>query len=58
MLNVINDQLPTPGNKDDESEYKPVPFQPINPYDPNASLCNVKLTDNGSFKMVMMTEEN
>ena len=58
MLNVINDQLPTPGNKDDEREYKPVPFQPIDPYDPNASLCNVKLTQNGSGKMVMMTEEN
>ena len=57
MLDVINDQLPTPGDKDNEFEYKPVAFQPINPYDPNASLCNVELIENGSGKLVMLTEE-
>ena len=58
MLDVINDQLPTPGDKDNERNYQPVAFQPTNPYDPNASLCNVKLCDNGTGGMVLLTKEN
>jgi hypothetical protein len=39
-------------NKDDESNYKPVPFVPTDPYDTDAHVCNVLLTND-----VMMTEE-
>jgi hypothetical protein len=58
MLDMINDQLPSPGDKDNEQFHQPVAFQPTNPYDPNASLCNVELSDNGTGGMVMMTKEN
>jgi hypothetical protein len=58
MVDVINDQLPSPGDSDNERKYEPVPFQPTNPYDPNASLCNVQLTDNGTGGMVLLTKEN
>ena len=58
MLDMINDQLPSPGDKDNEQNYQPVAFQPTNPYDANASLCNVELKENGNGGMVMMTKEN
>lgn len=58
MLDMINDQLPSPGDKDNEQNYQPVAFQPTNPYDTNASLCNVELKENGNGGMVMMTKEN
>jgi len=58
MLDMINDQLPSPGDKDNEQYHQPVAFQPTNPYDTNASLCNVELRDNGTGGMVMMTKEN
>jgi hypothetical protein len=58
MLDMINDTLPTVGNRDNEETYKPVAFQPTNPYAPDASLCNVSLTNNGDGAMVLMTEEN
>jgi len=58
MLDVINDQLPTPGNIDDEKAYVPVPFQPTNPFDSDAYLCNVTLHDNGMTNHVMLTEEH
>lgn len=54
---ILNDTLPTPDDIDNEDLYKPVPFQPTNPYDPNACYCNIMLKENGS-KMYMMTEEN
>jgi len=58
MLDMINDTLPTFGNRDNEETYKPVAFQPTNPYVPDASLCNVVLTNNGEGGLVMMTKEN
>lgn len=58
MLDMINDQLPSPGDKDNEQNYQPVAFQPTNPYDVNASLCNVELKENGNGGMAMMTKEN
>lgn len=57
MLHVINDELPTRDQKDDSTHYKPVPFQPTNPSDPNACYCNVALKDSGSG-LSMMTQEN
>ena len=58
MMNLINDDLPNPGNLDAEDAYKPVAFQPTNPYDTSASICNVMLADNGNQDLVMMTEEH
>ena len=41
---------------DNENTYKPVPFQPTNPRDPNAYLCNILLNENNS-NLIMKTEE-
>jgi len=57
MLDMINDNLPSPSNLDNEDSYKPVAFQPTNPYDPTASICNVMLRENGKNSLVMLTEE-
>ena len=57
MLDMINDQLPTPGNLDDERTNKPVAFQPTDPYDPLASHCNIELKNNGTGGLVLLTEE-
>ena len=57
-LDVINDHLPSYQETDSKDNYKPVPFQPTNPYVPDAYYCNVALTNNGDGSMVMMTEEN
>ena len=59
MLDMINDQLPSVGEIDNAETYKPVPFQPTNPYDPNPALCNVELHNNGSASnMVLLSEEH
>lgn len=39
-----------------KKDYQPVPFQPTNPYDPNACFCNIWLKEDGN-KLYMMTEE-
>ena len=57
MLDVINDEISIGSEKDDYQKYKPVPFQPSNPYDPEAYYCNVALKDSGNG-LVMLTEEN
>jgi hypothetical protein len=54
---VINDDLPKQSDVDNEDSYKPVPFQPTNPYDPNACFTNILLKEEGS-KLFMTTEED
>tara|TARA_B110000285_G_scaffold222356_1_gene276430 strand:- start:3149 stop:6652 length:3504 start_codon:yes stop_codon:yes gene_type:complete len=54
---ILNDKLPSPEDLDNEETYKPVPFQPTNPYDENAHLCNIILKGDET-NMYMMTEEN
>ena len=55
---ILNDVLPSPSDAvDDEDLYKPVPFQPTDPYDVNACYCNIRLKEDGS-RLFMMTEEN
>jgi hypothetical protein len=54
---IIDDKLPSPDDIDNEDSYKPVPFQPTNPYDSNACYCNIFLKQDGS-NLYMMTEEN
>jgi hypothetical protein len=58
MLDVIQDNLPSPSDLDNDAAYKPVAFQPTNPYDPQASICNVYLHNNGINDLVMMSEEH
>lgn len=54
---IIDDKIPSPEDIDNEDSYKPVPFQPTNPYDSNACYCNILLKQDGS-NLYMMTEEN
>lgn len=53
---IINDNIPTNSTSSDEHTYKPVPFQPTDPYDKNASICNIQLKKDG-LKQYMLTEE-
>lgn len=54
---IIDDNIQIPRDKDDDTQYKPVPFQPTKPYDPRACFCNVLLQDSGDGSMIMKTEE-
>jgi hypothetical protein len=55
---MIMDNIPT--KKTSEEDYKdtyvPMPFQPSNPYDPEACFCNIVLKPSGS-EMIMTVEE-
>lgn len=53
---ILNDKLPNPDDVDNADTYQPVPFQPTNPYDPNAHLCNIALKGIGT-NQYMQTEE-
>ena len=55
---IIQNKLPSPEDLDNESAYKPVPFQPTNPYDPNACYANIKLHESENGNMIMVTEES
>ena len=56
--NIINDDLPSTENMDDENTYKPVQFFPTNPYDPDAGITNIELRQDDSNNKQMLTEEN
>jgi len=53
---ILNDNLPNFDDIDNEEKYKPMPFQPTDPYDPNACFTNIYLREEGS-KLFMNTEE-
>ena len=53
---VIDNNIPN-RDYDNEEKYKPVSFNPTNPYDPTASFCNVLLQKNGNGELYMKTEE-
>ena len=53
---MLNDKLPTAPKLRSNDDYKPVPFQPTNPYDINACFCNIALVENNS-KKGMFSEE-
>ena len=40
---IIDDNIPSHDEFDNNKDYKPVPFYPTDPYDPNAYICNIKL---------------
>jgi len=54
---VIDGKTPSPEDVDNEDGYQPVPFVPTDPYDRNASYCNVMLNDTGNGELVLLTEE-
>lgn len=54
---VLQNRLPSGRGSEDEEKYKPVVFQPTDPYDPNACFCHVTLRDTGGKQGVMTTEE-
>ena len=54
---ILNDKLPSPDDLDNNDTYKPVPFQPTNPSDETAHLCNIVLKGDET-NLYMMTEEN
>jgi hypothetical protein len=50
LHNRVSNGLAEGGMDPEKSEtYRPVPFQPTNPYDPNACFCNVVLQDTGDM---------
>jgi len=53
---IIHDRFNNDGDVDNEDVYRPEPFYPTNPYDTNASICNIMLRQDGT-NMVMVTEE-
>ena len=64
MQNLIDDVVSHSKDVDSENDYKPVPFLPTDPYDPNACYCNVLLQETGEkgtqeigSSLVMKTEE-
>jgi len=54
---IYQDKIQGPGDIDNEDGYKPVRFYPTNPYDPEASICNIMLKDDNSGNKKMMTED-
>jgi len=57
LLSMINNTLPTPGDINNEMNYEPINFQPTNPFDPKAYLCNMVLQNSGTNGMALITEE-
>lgn len=54
---IYQDNIQGPSDIDNEDGYKPVRFYPTNPYDPEASICNIMLKDDKSRNKKMMTED-
>ena len=55
---LIDNKIPSPSDLDNSEPYKPVPFRPTNPYDPQACYCNVMVIETGNRDLIMKTEEN
>jgi hypothetical protein len=55
---VIEDNLPSFKDMDNERSYEPVQFYPTNPYDPSAGMCNIMLHKDDTGVSHMFSEEN
>ena len=55
---IINNKLPSPEDLDNKETYKPMPFYPTNPYDPEANICNIILKEDATNKKQIFTEED
>jgi len=56
---ILHERLPKPEDLDNESTYEPRPFEPTDPYDPMASICNIIVKEGGERDeraLVMTTE--
>ena len=54
---LITKNFSSDGNVDDETKYKPVKFQPTDPYDPNACYANIMVKEDGNKELLMFSEE-
>jgi hypothetical protein len=54
---ILNNKLPSPEDLDNNTGYKPVKFQPTNPYNPNACYANIMLKEDGNRNLSLFTEE-
>ncbi len=52
---VLEDNLPSPQDIDNEDEYKPVKFYPTNPFDNKAHLCRIYLEVDATGNKIMKT---
>ena len=55
--NLIEDKFPSVGDVDNEQGYKPVPFYPTNPFDPEAHICNIPLVSDPNGVLQMFSED-
>ena len=55
-LDVINEKYPTMRRKGDYNSYKPVPFYPTNPSDPDAAFANIMIKEDVYGTLYMLTE--
>jgi len=55
--NIINDVVPNANNLDAEEGYKPVPFTPTNPFDPDAKYARIIIKNDQNGNKKMYTEE-
>ena len=55
---IIHERLPSPGDIDNESTYESRPFEPTEPYDPLAWMCNIPVKNIGDDERnwIMTTE--
>lgn len=54
---LITKNFASDSNLDDETKYKPVKFQPTDPYDPNACYANIMVKEDGNKELLMFSEE-
>ena len=57
MLDLINEVEHKYNSAEDRNTYKPLPFYPTNPYDPNASICNIIIEKDVNGIDQMFTED-
>ena len=55
---IIDDKIPSASDVDIEEGYKPLPFYPTNPYDPDTHICNIPLREDENGVAQMFTAEN
>ena len=53
---LIDDKIPAPKEMDNQETYKPMPFQPTNPYDAQAYIANIRLVKEND-NLFMVSEE-
>ena len=53
---ILDEKYPSRRNDYNNDRYKPAPFYPTNPSDPNAAFCNVKIKQNIYGNNYMLTE--